>query len=669
MTGSASDSPAGGAALLFEPCSFAGRRLKNRLAALPLFTGYAYPDGHVSPLLLEHYWRLAGSGVGLVVVGNVAVARDGVTAPNNLRLDNDEFLPGMARLAKVIRDAGAVACAQLNHAGRFARTELPLMPAPMDASHLAFDVASLKAFMESFPLEERFGLTWMVMRKAASWQSGMSREQRAAVILAFAGAAARAVAAGFEMIELHGATGYLLTQFLSAYTNRPAYGGVLPLVRRASFPLEVFRAVRAAVPPDFPVGFRLLTREWTPDGVDLPEALDFAAMLEKEGASYFSVSAGTYNSIFNPEVRRRTARPGYLREDSAALKARVRVPVITAGKILTPALAGRILAAGEADLIGLGRPLLADGEWPRKAREGVPVNACIDCFECLKRIVLDKGLNCVRRPEPQRKRVDLEYSFLNRNAFRTLVAVTSIADLELLRSYWRERIPARDDLTATLLFLHPEGGDVAFALARDSFRQWAREAWRRLGFDPGRLRFKDRTLRGGPENLILDEAEAGGFGVVLLCRDPGAAWTERVLLAHDGISGVIGPHPAQDRILVPFDFSPTSLLALRYVVHAYYGAPGCRLTFAHILENGSGDAEKRWREAKGLAGLDEDVPLLLVRGAKGTARDILDLALREEVGKIIMGRRGQSGLRRFLLGSVSAGVLRGLTGQSLTLVA
>jgi len=669
MTETVSDTSSGGAALLFQPFTLAGLRLKNRLVALPLFTGYAYPDGHVSPLLLEHYWRLAGSDVGLVVVGNVAVARDGVTAPNNLRLDRDEFLPGMTRLAKIIRDAGAVACAQLNHAGRFARIELPLMPAPMDASHLAFDVASLKAFMESFPLEERFGLTWMVMRKAASWQSGMTREQRAAVVRAFAGAAARAVAAGFEMVELHGATGYLLTQFLSAYTNRPAHGGVLPLARRAAFPLEVFRAVRAAVPPDFPVGFRLLTREWTPDGVDLPEALEFAAMLEKEGASYFSVSAGTYNSIFHPEVRRRTARPGYLREDAAALKVRVKSPVIAAGKILTPSLAERILAAGEADLIGLGRPLLADGDWPRKAREGGRVNACIDCFECLKRIVLDKGLNCVRRPEQQQKRVDLEYSFLNRNAFKTLVAVTSAEDLDLLRTYWRERIPARDDLTATLLFLHPAGGDVAFALARDSFRGWARETWRRLGFDPGRLRFEDRTLRGGPENLILDEAEAGGFGVVLLCHGSGAAWTERVLLAHDGISGLIGPHPAQDRILVPFDFSPTSLLVLRYVVHAYYGNPDYRLTFAHILENGSGDAAKRWSEAKGLAGLDEDVPLLLARRSNGVARDILNLAQREGVGKIIMGRRGQGGLRRFLLGSVSAGVLRGLANQSLTLVA
>lgn len=669
MTETASDTSSGGAALLFQPFTLAGLRLKNRLVALPLFTGYAYPDGHVSPLLLEHYWRLAGSGVGLVVVGNVAVAREGVTAPNNLRLDRDEFLPGMTRLAKIIRDAGAVACAQLNHAGRFARIEMPLMPAPMDASHLAFDVASLKAFMESFPLEERFGLTWMVMRKAASWQSGMTREQRSAVVRAFAGAAARAVAAGFEMVELHGATGYLLTQFLSAYTNRPAHGGVLPLARRAAFPLEVFRAVRAAVPPGFPVGFRLLTREWTPDGVDLPEALEFASMLEKEGASYFSVSAGTYNSIFNPGVRRRTAHPGYLREDAEALKARVKAPVIAAGKILTPALAERILASGEADLVGLGRPLLADGEWPRKAREGGRVNACIDCFACLKRIVLDKGLNCVRRPEPQQKRVDLEYSFLNRNAFKTLVAVTSTADLDLLRAYWRERIPARDDLTATLLVLHPAGGDVAFALARDAFRRWARETWCRLGFDSGRLRFEDRTLRGGPENLILDEAEAGGFGVVLLCRGPGAAWTERVLLAHDGISGIIGPHPAQDRILVPFDFSPTSLLVLRYVVHAYYGNPGYRLTFAHILESGSDDAARRWNEAKGLAGLDEDVPLLLARRSNGVARDILNLAQREGVGKIIMGRRGQGGLRRFLLGSVSAGVLRGLSNQSLTLVA
>jgi 2,4-dienoyl-CoA reductase (NADPH2) len=652
-------------ALLFQPYRLAGQTLKNRLAALPLFTGYAYTDGHVSPLLLEHYWRLAGSGAGLVVVGNVAVAPDGVTAPNNLRLDKDEFVPGLARLARVLRDAGAVSCAQLNHAGRFARTEAPLMPAPMDATHLAFDMTSLKAFMESFPLEERFGLTWMVMRKAASWQAGMSREQRQDVIRAFAQAAARAVAAGFDMVELHGATGYLLTQFLSAYTNRPATGGSLPLAKRAAFPLDVFRAVRSAVPPGYPVGFRLLVREWTPDGVDLPEALEFAALLEQEGAAYVSASAGTYNSIFNPAIRRLTARPGYLRQECAALKARVGLPVVTAGKILTPPLAERILQAGEADLIGLGRPLLADPDWLRKAQTGAKVNACIDCFACLRRIVRDQGLNCVRRPPKEQKRVDLEYALQGRQTYKTLIVLASARDAGRLRELWSGRVPARVHDAATVLFLHPEGGDVALAQARDDLRRWCQEQWRGHGLEPERLRFEDRTLRGAADDLVLREAEAGNFGVVLLCRQEGEAWRERVLLRRDRITGLLGENPGQGRVLVPFDFSPASLLVLRYVSRAWPGD----LTFLHVLENGPREAEKQWREAKELTGLDEDTPLAVVARRRGPAQDLLDEVVRGGFDAVVMGRRGQGGLRRLLLGSVSAAVLRGLTKQTLILVA
>lgn len=580
-------------------------------------------------------------------------------------MDQDAFVPGLTRLARVIRESGAVSCAQLNHAGRFARTDAPLMPAPMDATHLAFDMASLKAFMESFPLEERFGLTWMVMRKAASWQAGMGREQRQEVIRRFSEAAGRAVAAGFDMVELHGATGYLLAQFLSAYTNRPPDGGALPLAKRASFPLEVFRAVKAAVPPGYPVGFRLLVREWTPDGVDLPEALEFAALLEKEGAAYVSASAGTYNSLFIPEVRRRTARPGYLRQECAALKARIRIPVITSGKILTPALAERILQAGEADLVGLGRPLLADPDWLRKAKSGQKVNACIDCYACLRRIVLDQGLNCVRRPPMERKRVDLEYALLDRQAYKTLVALASARDAELFRKFWSVRAPARDGEAALVLFLHPEGGDVALARSRDELRRWCREHWRSHGLDPERLRFEDRTLRGAPDDLVIREAEAGGFGVVLLCRSPGEVWRERVLSRRDRICGLIGPSPAQDRVLVPFDFSPASLLVLRYVSRV---RPD-RLTFLHVLENGARQAEEQWREAKDLAGLDEDTPLTLVERRRGPAADLLEEAERGGYGAVIMGRRGQSGLRRLLLGSVSAAVLRGLTSQTLILVA
>lgn len=655
---------------LFSPADIGGLRLSNRLAALPVFTGYAHTDGRVSPLLLEHYRRLADSGVALVVIGNLAVAPNGATSAYNLRLDRDAYVPGLARLVRTIHEAGALACVQLNHAGRFAKTETPLMPAPMDALHLAFDMASLKAFVESFPIEERFGLTWMVMRKAAAWQGSMTREQRSGVVRAFGEAADRAVAAGFDLVELHGATGYLLAEFLSSYTNKPVEGGFLPLAQRAAFPLEVVAEVRRRLPPRIPLGFRLLVREWTPDGVDLAEALDFGALLEAAGLAYLSVSAGTYNSIFNPEVRRQTARPAYLREECAALKARVRIPVIGGGKILTPRLAARLLDAGQMDLVGLGRPLLADPDWVRKARSGVPVTACADCMACLKRIVLEQGLNCVRRPAPLRKHVDLEYAFLNRNASRVLVAATCAEDLDLLRERWRQHIPAGEEASATVLFLHPEGGDVPFGLAREQFMAWSREMWRDLGLPAGQLRHEDRTLRGAPEDFLLEEAEAGGFGVLTLCRKRGEPWRRRVLQRRrENIAEILGRHPAQDKVLVPFDASPASLLVLRHVAHAWGGQPPAGLTFLHVAEDNPGQALEAFNEAKDLLGWDAAVPLTVVSRRLGPSGDILEMVRSQHYGAVVMGRRGQSGLRRLLLGSVSAAVLLGLTTQSLTLVA
>ena len=122
---------------------------------MPVFTGYAYPDGRVSLELIEHYTKLAQSGAAMVVVANAAVASDGATSTYNLRIDEDEYIPGLTRLARAIKQNGAIACLQLNHAGRFAKTEHPLLPSPADSSNLAFNLEALKDFMNFFPLESR----------------------------------------------------------------------------------------------------------------------------------------------------------------------------------------------------------------------------------------------------------------------------------------------------------------------------------------------------------------------------------------------------------------------------------------------------------------------------------------------------------------------------------
>ncbi len=412
---------------LFAPLEIGGCRSRNRVAALPLFTGYARPDGGVTPLLREHYWRLATSGAGLVVVANVAVAKDGRTSPRTLRIDDDRFIPELTGLAATIRHRGALACIQLNHAGRFAWTERPLLPAPFDAAHLDHDVVALKSFMHSFHFAERFRLTARFMQMHAKWRRGMTPADRDRVVADFGQAAGRAVAAGFDMLELHGATGYLLTQFLSAFTNRPPGRWAGDFDTRAAFVQDVVRAVKDAVPDGYPIGYRLLVQEWVPNGIDLAEAMALAVILEKMGVAYFSVSAGTYNSMFSQEALKLTRRSAYLLADTRTLRRVVSTPLILGGRVSRPSIAREVLGEGGADMVGLGRPLLTDPGWLEKACTGKPVTVCVDCKHCLKRIIQEKGLACARWPEIEIERVDLECALHVR--MNTCLLFTSLESL------------------------------------------------------------------------------------------------------------------------------------------------------------------------------------------------------------------------------------------------
>jgi 2,4-dienoyl-CoA reductase-like NADH-dependent reductase (Old Yellow Enzyme family) len=354
---------------LFSPFEVGGLSLSNRLTMTPLYLGYAGEEGIVTEALLEHYRLMARSGVALVVVENGSI--DHPTASGSkreLRVDTDECVPGLARLAQAIKDEGARAGLQLNHAGRYAR----VAPEPVAPSTV-----------EVFGRLPR-ALTAEEMRRIA--------EQ-------FAECARRVQEAGFDLVELHGGTGYLLAEFISPRTNRrdDIYGGSLE--NRCRFPLEVMSAVKAAV-EDFPVGYRFLADEWLPDGLELEESCRAAGILQTAEPAYLSVMGGTHESYPLPEVIARSERPGYMVDLAAAVKDAVQVPVIAAGRINSGALAEHILAEGQADLIGLARVLWADPEWPSKVREGREdeIVQC-DCQDaCNKLVAAAKPALCARWP-------------------------------------------------------------------------------------------------------------------------------------------------------------------------------------------------------------------------------------------------------------------------------
>ena len=349
--------------LLFEPFTLNGLTLKNRITMAPLFLGYAEADGSVNRLVLDHYREMASSGVSMVVVENAAIHETGLGSPFVIRVDDDQFLPGLTQLARVIKQSGAVAILQINHAGRYAYTPERMAPS---------------GFITG-------GVT----------PTAMSRADLENMVTAYASAARRVKEAGFDGVEIHGGTGYLLVQFLSPRTNQRTddFGGSLE--NRMRFPIQVLEAVRKAVGPEYPVGYRFLADELLPDGLKLEETVLIAREFAKLGPAYLSVMAGTYDSFFLPEVSEAEKSEAYMVSYAAKIKeACPDMPVITAGRIQQPGTAEDILKRGEADLIGLARVLLADPLWPQKAA-GIleqPIIGCEpNCSLCTKRVMSPKG--------------------------------------------------------------------------------------------------------------------------------------------------------------------------------------------------------------------------------------------------------------------------------------
>ncbi len=361
--------------MLFTKFKINDLELNNRITMAPLFTAYGNEDGTISPAVLEHYREMGASGAAMVVVENMIIDNERSRFGRLMRIDTDEVIPGLTKLAGVIKEGGTAAFVQINHGGRYAFIPNPMAPSPVPA----FDG----------PVPEE-----------------MSMEQIEEVQQKYVDAALRVKRAGFDGVEIHGATGYLPAQFLSPRTNKRSdmYGGSLE--NRMRFGLQLVSKVIDAVGPNYPVGYRFMSDEWMDDGLQLEEAKVYAMHLDKLGVAYLSVTAGLYESMFTEDKLALSSQPNYMADQAEAIKKVVATPVIAAGRIATPADAERILLTGQADLIGLARVLLADPEWPRKALEGREneINLCrTNCDVCLKLVMQQKPVTCVAWNESRRK--------------------------------------------------------------------------------------------------------------------------------------------------------------------------------------------------------------------------------------------------------------------------
>ncbi|MCB2227281.1 MAG: NADH:flavin oxidoreductase [Desulfarculaceae bacterium] len=361
---------------LFSPLDLGGLHLNNRVTMAPLYLGYARADGLVNRRLRDHYAELGASGAAMIMVESASVHPRGAGTPYTLRADHDEFIDGLSRLAELIHQGGAKAGLQINHAGRFAHHGgVPLAPSAVPVGEMT-------------PM-------------------AIERDDLPELADYYAEAAWRVKRAGFDLVELHGGTGYLLSEFLSPRTNTRGdeYGGSLE--NRLRFPLQVIEGVRHAVGPDYPIGYRYLADEWLPDGFQLSEAILAAPILARTGLAYLSVMGGTYESFFLPERQAQEKEPGYMLSLAAAVKKAVDIPVIAAGRIQDPALAEKAIAEGQCDLVGLARVLLADPRWPKKALEGREdeIVACQPtCNLCFSRVGKGLPIFCSQWPADKRER-------------------------------------------------------------------------------------------------------------------------------------------------------------------------------------------------------------------------------------------------------------------------
>jgi NADPH2 dehydrogenase len=329
---------------LFAPIRLGGLELANRVVVSPMCQ-YSANDGCASDWHFTHLGMLANSGAGLVVVEMTDVERRGRITHGCMGLYSEANEAALARVVAHCKRIGTTKLGiQIAHAGRKASAQRPWEGGqPLAAAEDAWEAIA--------PSAVPFGAGWPVPR-------AMTEDDMARLCDAFVAAVRRAVRVGFDAIELHAAHGYLLHSFVSPLSNRrnDGYGG--PLENRMRFPLEVARAVRAAVPNSMPVGARITGSDWHEDGLTPDDAVTFARQLKEVGFDYVCVSSGGITA-----ETRNPATPGYNVPLAETVRRKAGIPARSVGLIVTPAQAEVIVAEGKADMVALGRAVLDDPHW------------------------------------------------------------------------------------------------------------------------------------------------------------------------------------------------------------------------------------------------------------------------------------------------------------------
>ena len=342
-------------AALFQPLEIAGLTLENRIVVAPMCQ-YSATEGSATDWHMIHLGHLALSGAAMLIIEATAVSPEGRITPGDLGLYSDANEAALARVLAAIRAYSPIKVAiQLGHAGRKASSRPPWeggQQIPLAEGGWRADAPSALA---PHPHEDT---------PAALDEAGLARVQAA-----FVAAARRAQRLGLDAIELHGAHGYLLHQFLSPLSNQrnDECGGSLE--GRMRFPLAVFAAVREAV-PGLPLGVRVSATDWAPGGWDIEGTVAFAHALKAAGCDFIHVSSGGLTPAQAIPVA-----PGYQVAFAARIRQEARMPTVAVGLVTEPQQADEIVASGQADLVALARAMLYDARWPWHAAAALGAQA------------------------------------------------------------------------------------------------------------------------------------------------------------------------------------------------------------------------------------------------------------------------------------------------------
>jgi NADPH2 dehydrogenase len=328
-------------AYLLKPLKVRSMDLANRLVLPPMATAKAEPDGYVSRSLLDYYEeKSCGGYISLIIIEHSYISPEGKAHNKQLSVSNDAVIPGLKKLADIIHRNGSKAAMQINHAGSAALREVtgttPIAPS-----------ATANPRRGDMPREIR-------------------EEEIGDIVKGFKDAGRRVREAGFDAVEIHSAHGYLLNQFLSPLTNKRTddYGGGLS--NRIRLHVQVIQAVRAAVGSDFPIQLRLGASDYTEGGTTIEDSMIASQAFEMAGVDIIHISGGFVG--YSPPG---LTGQGYFAPLSEAIKRAVSIPVILTGGITDAEAADKLLEEKKADLIGVGRAILQDSTWAKRAIENL----------------------------------------------------------------------------------------------------------------------------------------------------------------------------------------------------------------------------------------------------------------------------------------------------------